>query len=255
MTNNILEAVDTAREFLNIDEFPGNLFLLFEKEEYVDKYSLLLFKENINKLSGFIGYGDNNLTVICINFQRPIGHQNFTLAHELGHWFLHKGKNISDVDNNLYSHDSIEGEANNFASELLYPEKLIIEDNKDILQKDLLNVNKRKELGIYINDLCHKYCLSFDMVLRKILYKNYKAQQFKEIRKEIENSLGMKISKYFDRDFYVPNDDLSEYQQRTKPYDVLEERLNRLVDLGKIGRATADAIKLRNGINIDNCDT
>lgn len=248
----IQDSINIARETFNIDEFPGNLFLLFEKEECADKHGLLLFKENINKLSGFIGYGDNNLTVICINYQRPIGHQNFTLAHELGHWFLHRGQNISDIDCNLNIQESIEGEANNFASELLYPEKLIVQDYHDICEKDLLNIDKRKELAIYINGLCHKYCLSFQMVLRKILYKDYQLNKYKEIRNEIDKSLGMKISKYFDEDFYVPNPNLPEYQQLKKPYVVLEERLDKLIELKKIGKATADAIKLRNGIEIDN---
>lgn len=251
LTDKIQESISVARESFNIDEFPGNLFLLFEKEDYADKYRLLLFKENIDRLSGFIGYGDKNLTVICINYQRPIGHQNFTLAHELGHWFLHRGRNISDTDKNLYIQDSIEGEANNFASGLLYPKKLISQDYHDICEKGLLDTSKRKELAVYINELCQKYCLSFKMVLSKILYENYQANLYKNIQKEIEKSLGMKISKCFDKDFYVPNHNLSEYQQRKNPYIVLEERLDKLVELKKIGKATADSIKLRNGIEID----
>ena len=98
MTRNVIEAVNKARNFFRIEDFPGNFFTLLDTQNYTEKYRLLLFKEDIAKLSGFIGYGENGLSAICINYKRPIGHQNFTLAHELGHWFMHKGQNISDDD-------------------------------------------------------------------------------------------------------------------------------------------------------------
>ncbi len=41
------------------------------------------------------------MSLICINYKRPIGHQNFTLAHELGHWLLHNGQSISDNLDNI----------------------------------------------------------------------------------------------------------------------------------------------------------
>lgn len=250
MTRNVIEAVNKAREFFDIKDFPGNFFTLLENHDYIEKYKLLLFKEDISKLSGFIGYGENGISVICINYKRPIGHQNFTLAHELGHWFLHNGQNISDNDRNcVYSNDIKEQEANAFAAELLYPEILFVQDYFEAVQTGLLQENKRKELAIYIDKLCHKYCLSFEMVFRKILYKDRKATQHDKIKKEIEKSLGCKISEYFERDFYVPNENLPEYQPLKSPYIELEKRINKLVKLGKIGEATADSIKYRSGIN------
>lgn len=98
MTQGVIEAVNKARELFHIKDFPGNLFVLLEEEKYIDRFNMLLFKEDISKLSGFIGYGENGMSVICVNYKRPIGHQNFTLAHELGHWLLHNGQNISDND-------------------------------------------------------------------------------------------------------------------------------------------------------------
>ena len=202
MTLNVKDAVNTAREFFKIEDFPGNFFILLEKQNYIEKYRLLLFKEDIAKLSGFIGYGDNGISVICINYKRPIGHQNFTLAHELGHWFMHKGQNISDDDKTCsYSTETIEKDANSFAAELLYPENLFEKDYLDICEKGLLTINSRKALAICIDELCHKYCLSFDMVFRKILHKSRQAQQYNKIKKEIEDALGCKISEYFEKDF------------------------------------------------------
>ena len=130
MTQSVIGAVNNAGELFQIEDFPGNLFSLLESQRYIERFSLLLFREDISKLSGFIGYGENGLFIICINYKRPIGHQNFTLAHELGHWLLHNGQSISDnVTNYTWSKDTKEQEANMFAGELLYPEKLFVDTN------------------------------------------------------------------------------------------------------------------------------
>ena len=252
LTRNVLEAVNRAREFFEIEGFPGDFFSLLEKVDYTDKYNLLLFKEDIDKLSGFIGYGANGMAVICVNYKRSQGHQNFTLAHEVGHWFLHKGKSISDDDSVLgYSSDSVEQEANEFARELLYPEEYLVRDYYVAIQQDLFFIGNRAQLGKYVNELCHKYCLSFEMVLRRLLYKNRQGKQYSKVRKEIEKALGGKVAENFDRDFYVPNEELPQYQKLMKPYMQLKKKVDYLVENGKIGKATGESIKLRNGVKID----
>ena len=243
-------AIKSAREFFNIENFPGNFFEVLDKKDYIEDYKLLLFKEDIGKLSGFIGYGIDDLTVICINYKRSIGHQNFTLAHEIGHWFLHRGENISDEDQYFYSIEQKEREANSFASELLYPKEMFSRDYKYILNHDLLNEHKRAELGYYIDQLCHRYCLSYELVLRKILYQCRQVSNYKRIRKEIEKSLGGKISECFEYDFYMANEELPEYQKLMRPYEELKRDLDKLVSEDKIGRATAESIMLRNGLEI-----
>lgn len=254
MTRDVIEAVKQARNIFGIEDFPGNLFTRLEKQDYTEKYGLLLFKEDIAKLSGFVGYGENGISVICINYKRPIGHQNFTLAHELGHWLIHKGQSISDDDKTCsYSSEAIEKEANAFAAELLYPERLFIEDYSDIIGNGLLQVESRRALAVRVDELCHKYCVSFDMVLRKIVYENRQGGQYFKIRDEIDKALNCKISEFFERDFYVPNEVLEEYQRLKRPYIELEKRVNKLARLGKIGEATADSIKYRNGIEMDLC--
>lgn len=251
LTRAIIDAVDNAREFFKIEDFPSNFFSLLLQDDYIDRYKFILFKEDIGKLSGFIGYGTDDLAVICVNYKRPIGHQNFTLAHELGHWFLHKGKSITDVNVGLYSRNNIEQEANDFASELLYPEMCFIKDYHYILRSGMLEKEKRKELGFFVDELCHKYCLSYKLVLGKILYKAQEYSNYKQIDKEIQKAIGGKISECFEKDFYVTNDQLEEYQQLKYPYKVLEKRIDKLVEEGRIGKATAESLKIRNGIKID----
>ena len=86
------------------------------------------------------------------------------------------------------------------------------------------------------------------MVLRKLLYKNRQAKQYRKIRKEIVKAIGGKVSEVFEKDFYSVNEELPQYQRFMKPYLELEEKVDRLVAKGKIGKATGESIKLRSGV-------
>lgn len=249
MTKEVIKAVNQARKFFEIEGVPGNFFELLDKNNSIEKYRLILFKEDIGKLSGFIGYGEQDLTVICINYWRSIGHQNFTLAHEIGHWFMHKGQSLSDDTKSVNcSTDKREKEANMFAQELLYPEEKFKEDYLEAVKNDLFKQENRKELAIYVDKLCHRYTISFEMALRRLLYCHKLGSQYKSIHKQIEKALGCKISEKFTRDFYIPNSNLYWYKQYEKSYKELKRRVDMLVKIGKIGEATADSIKHRNDI-------
>lgn len=49
MTRNILEAVNNAREFFEIEDYPSDFFSRIDKVDYTNKYGILLFKEDIDK--------------------------------------------------------------------------------------------------------------------------------------------------------------------------------------------------------------
>lgn len=93
-------------------------------------------------LSGAILYlSENQKFVILVNSNKPKTRQYFTLAHELGHFYLHKklikdGKGLVDKENTLDSstilfrndiakNDQIERHANRFAAVLIMPEELV----------------------------------------------------------------------------------------------------------------------------------
>ena len=60
--------------------------------------------------------------VIYFRAGDPAVRQRFTIAHEIGHAVLHKGKNLVDYRMNIDTpRDLCEIEANNFAAELLMP--------------------------------------------------------------------------------------------------------------------------------------
>jgi len=82
-------------------------------------------------LSGFLVH-ENDAVFIGVNSLHPKPRQLFTLAHELGHFFLHPSSNF--IDRKLiYFRDSRSGEAidlkeiqaNQFAADLLMPERFL----------------------------------------------------------------------------------------------------------------------------------
>lgn len=70
----------------------------------------------------------NGTWLISINSEHNKKRQRFTLAHELGHYILHREQNAEFKDAVFFRDevlDSMEYKANEFASELLMPEKLV----------------------------------------------------------------------------------------------------------------------------------
>jgi Zn-dependent peptidase ImmA (M78 family) len=92
----------------------------------------------------FLGFGtESEKPKLILNSRTFYRRQRFTLAHELGHYFIpwHAGLIICHIDPNYrlrnYIYKEMEGEANRFASELLIPEKWIariIDKNKKIIR-------------------------------------------------------------------------------------------------------------------------
>lgn len=95
---------------------------------------------NDETVSGATLY-ENEKFSILINSAKPQNRQNFTVGHELGHYFLHKSilkeetglvdrENYLDGNKVLYrldegQRDTIEREANHFSACLLMPSKLV----------------------------------------------------------------------------------------------------------------------------------
>lgn len=66
---------------------------------------------------------------IFLSDELPVHELNFVMAHELGHAILHRTENCYFIRNKTFlSTERIEREANTFASELLIPDTLILEN-------------------------------------------------------------------------------------------------------------------------------
>ncbi len=73
--------------------------------------------------SGSLIIKGNGKFTIFLSPYTSILRDNFTIAHELGHYFLHykDGEDEGDIVFNRYGSDSFEWEANRFAAALLMP--------------------------------------------------------------------------------------------------------------------------------------
>jgi Zn-dependent peptidase ImmA (M78 family) len=108
----------------------------------------IIFAPLGDNVSGVTRWKDDTFNIF-INAQKPQTRQNFTLAHELGHYFLHqeilKEENgIIDSEQALdggshvlfrldsASNEQVEREANNFAASLLMPMELISKGWQDV---------------------------------------------------------------------------------------------------------------------------
>jgi len=80
---------------------------------------IVIFDMDLGDLDGFSTFSRDNIPLIFTNKNRPGDRDRFNKAHELAHFIMHFGQKISE------SRD-IEKEANEFASELLLPQKDII---------------------------------------------------------------------------------------------------------------------------------
>jgi len=109
----------------------------------IDELDLFYLSNMPDEVSGAIFFQDGVFS-IAINKNKPTVRQNFTAAHELGHYFLHKQwlvdnsqtglvdyANVLDSEGMLLRPDAMptdedsiqkEQEANNFAAVLLMPE-------------------------------------------------------------------------------------------------------------------------------------
>ena len=140
-------------------------------ESIAESIGLRVYKAQVpNNLSGYLARDPaTGVSVIGVNEAHPLQRQRFTIAHELGHFLLHKGVEVH-VDHtggmpmtfrmNLRDQRASEGtddeerEANCFAAELLMPASFIEKDMLDHQGIDLLGDSE------IIEDLAKKYGVS-----------------------------------------------------------------------------------------------
>ena len=115
-------------------------------------------------------------TVLGVNRKHSENRQRFTIAHEIGHFLLHKTKPIFVDELALHFRTQISGEginpeeieANALAAELLMPRQFIEEDVANI---DVLNEKA-------IQDLAQKYKVSVEAFVFRLTNLGYKPYFF-----------------------------------------------------------------------------
>lgn len=89
--------------------------------------------EGKEDISGML-FRDNDRTIIGVNTTHSTTRQRFTIAHEIGHYLLHRGQLFVDTQvsfrdsRSSSATDKGEIEANAFAAELLMPRELVVKE-------------------------------------------------------------------------------------------------------------------------------
>ncbi len=147
LTQDIIEIYNITIPISNIDDVVKSIGGVVRKNKGLSKYS-----------NGYIRKVDDGFEII-VSEQQPEKRRNFTIAHELGHLFLHMGYAI-DPDKwekqeyTYYREDNPneEYEANEFAAALLMPQK----EYKKVMDKytdgNLLDTSKiADEFNVSVN--------------------------------------------------------------------------------------------------------
>ena len=125
-------------------------------------------------ISGFLLRNPDGSAVIGINALHHSNRQRFTIAHEIGHFELHKHDQVH-VDRSIIKlrsgasskgEDSEEIEANGFAAELLMPQELL---DKDLQKSDFTDLNDERRMQL----LAKKYQVSVQAMTNRLVVLNY----------------------------------------------------------------------------------
>jgi len=119
----------------NLVPFPHQKVIDDIEELYVSFNSL---NEKLSRVYGATYYDDESEQrrfVIVVNTAKSEAQQNFSFAHGLGHYLLHKERIVTEeiiVDSEEDKGGEIEVEADDFATELLMPEEKVSKAWKDL---------------------------------------------------------------------------------------------------------------------------
>ncbi|MGC1878675.1 MAG: ImmA/IrrE family metallo-endopeptidase [Rhabdochlamydiaceae bacterium] len=119
--------------------------------ELVENYGLTVFKATFDDKE-IAGYIDFDKKWIVVNNEEAVARQNFSIAHELGHWIMHPDEVKADQNNIRIVYrrpmggetEPLEIEANAFAAYLLVPEEMLkrYHEKSDLELAQLFNVSQ-----------------------------------------------------------------------------------------------------------------
>ena len=138
------------------------------------KGARIFYQSLEDNVSGFL-YRDKTQAVIGVNTHHAPARQNFTTAHELGHFLLHEQEQLHvdhefrvrlrDDVSSLGTNDD-EREANFFAASLLMPKRFLEEDLETEEYFDLLGDD-------FLSDLSRKYGVSTQAIVNRLKNLGY----------------------------------------------------------------------------------
>lgn len=110
--------------------------------------------------------GSERKAVISVNSNRPPARRRFSLAHELGHWHHHRGQILfcdeTDIGNFANSATNPERQADQFASDLVLPNYLVVP-----------RLRKLKRVTLEAaREIAEEFCTSLTATLLKVTLSN-----------------------------------------------------------------------------------
>lgn len=120
-----------------------SMMVLLEEQGFVNA----LLPKDIEKVDAFGSHefiNNNNYYVIISKENSSFYRQQFSLAHELGHWFMHTDE-IDPQSLDPVEYRKRESEANDFASSFLLPKEEFLEDINNMGAVTLVNLIALKE--------------------------------------------------------------------------------------------------------------
>ena len=131
--NTIEEKAEKVLSQYRAGDVPINVLEMAKKAGVLIKYA------PSNKFSGLL-YRKDDIAFMAISSSESNVRQRFTIAHELGHFFLHPQKDtfveFRDNEKNI-ARGSKEIQANQFAAALLMPRKFLEKDVKSFRETGL----------------------------------------------------------------------------------------------------------------------
>lgn len=122
----VIPAVDPSFNFEYVNELPENAYAYYDPSENV-----------IRVLSSVYENACNN-----------VGRDRFTIAHEVGHYFLHRdGFSFARTDGNVPAYRDPEWQANTFASFLLIPRAQTVFMDKEEIASRCMVSNQAAEIA------------------------------------------------------------------------------------------------------------
>ena len=151
-------------------------------KENIESKGVLVFQTShtsrikVGEMRGF-SISQNKLPVIVINSKDSISGKIFTLLHEFVHLLLHNAGicDLAIYEEPITDEEKIETFCNMIAGGVLVPTKFIL--NEGIVRKQS---SKESWTVVEIDELSKKYCVSQEVILRRLLILNKTTRRFYE---------------------------------------------------------------------------
>jgi Zn-dependent peptidase ImmA (M78 family) len=138
-----IDTIDSPRKLQKFAESNGIKTCPLDVQRVAEKLDIQVLFHNFsdNEISGTLEKNDEGTWIIRVNDNHHPNRQRYTIAHELGHYCLHRHQELFFEDQIFFrglEPTKTERQANKFASEILMPE----EKFQEFLDQNITNVDE-----------------------------------------------------------------------------------------------------------------